>query len=167
MPHWPDMDAFALPSFYDGQIRFNLEGREARGRVALADYDAMCSRIEDDLRACVDPINGKSVVHDIVRTTHADPRTLGPTEADLVVVWEDAALAFVHPKHGAIGPLPYRRPGGHTGDHGVAILAGSDIEPGFYGTRSAFDVVPTICDYVTGSVVPEMSGKSFVADLVA
>ena len=31
---WPRMPAFALPSFYDGRIRINLEGRERHGIVS-------------------------------------------------------------------------------------------------------------------------------------
>ncbi len=34
-PFWPDMDAFALPSFYDGRVRMNLRDRERYGRVPL------------------------------------------------------------------------------------------------------------------------------------
>ena len=159
---WREMDAFALPSFYDGQIRINLKGRETHGRVALEAYRSTCDRIEDDLRACLDPTTGRSVVREVVRTHRSCPLDLGPTEADLVVVWEGSASAFEHPSYGTIGPCPFRRPGGHTGDHGVALFCDADTKPGFYGTRSAFDVVPTIIEYVTGSVAPRLSGESFL-----
>jgi hypothetical protein len=160
--YWHDMDAFALPSFYDGQIRINLSEREARGRVAYGDYNQMCQAIETDLRACVDPRTGRSVVREVVRTHRKDARTLGPTEADLTIVWEGSPLAFQHPEYKTIGPLPYRRTGGHTGVHGIAWMAGSEITPGFYGTRSAFDIVPTICNYLSGSIDFELSGESFL-----
>jgi predicted AlkP superfamily phosphohydrolase/phosphomutase len=160
--YWPDMDAFALPSFYDGQIRINLEGREANGRVARADYERICDAVEQDLRACVDPRTGVSVVREIERNHRDDPSEIGPTEADLVVVWEGSPLAFVHPKHGLIGPLPYRRTGGHTGAHGIALMAGTGIVPGEYGTRGAFDVVPTICDYFAGPGTGDIDGASFL-----
>lgn len=161
--YWRDMDAFALPSFYDGQIRVNLRGREADGRVALADYDATLQSIEDTIRACVDPRTGRSVVREIVRTHRGDPLGLGPTEADLIVVWEGASLAFAHPELGTLGPLPYRRTGGHTGPHGIALLSGSGIAPGFYGERSAFDVVPTILEHIAASADRKLSGASFLS----
>ena len=45
---WPKMDAFAIPAYYDAQVRVNLAGREAKGRVALADYQAVLDRVERD-----------------------------------------------------------------------------------------------------------------------
>ncbi len=160
--YWPVMDAFALPSFYDGQIRINLEGREARGRVSLAQYDRIREGVADDLVACIDPRTGRSVVREVIPTHRKNPGELGPTEADLTIVWEGSPLAFAHPTYGTMGPLPYRRTGGHTGPHGVAWLAGPDIEPGFYGTRSAFDVAPTIREFLLASGDSAMSGKSFL-----
>jgi len=159
---WPAMDAFALPSFYDGQIRINLEGREARGRVACADYERVCSELEAALTACIDPRTGRGVVREFVRTRRNDPRHLGPTEADITIVWAGSPLAFAHPRWGTIGPLPYRRTGGHTGAHGIAWIAGADIDPGFHGVRSAFDIAPTIRDYVAGARNLELSGQSFL-----
>ena len=107
--HWPSMDAFALPSFYDGQIRVNLVGREAQGRVAFEDYDRVCAELEATLMECIDPRTGRGVVREIVRSARGDPRRLGPSEADLIVIWDGASLAFEHPRYGTIGPLPFRR----------------------------------------------------------
>ncbi len=161
--YWPQMDAFAIPSFYDGQIRVNLIGREASGRVALHSYQEACDRIENDLRRCIDPNTGQSVVAEVIRSRCNDPSRMGPTEADLIVVWAGSQSAFVHPDYGSIGPCPYRRPGGHTGDHGIAWFSDADARSGFHGSRSAFDVVPTIAEFVTGSVPPEFSGESFLS----
>ena len=44
-PLWPKMRAFALPSFSEGYIRINLQGREPQGIVAPADYDALCDEL--------------------------------------------------------------------------------------------------------------------------
>ena len=163
--HWRHMEAFALPSYYDGRIRINLEGREAEGRVGLAAYPETCKRIEEDLLACRNPRTGRGVVREIHRSHRADPRDLGPSEADLVVVWEDESLAFEHPLYGTIGPVPARRTGGHTGGPGVALFAGADLRPGSYGTRSAFDIVPTVIEYVTGARDPGSSGESFLSEI--
>jgi hypothetical protein len=156
---WPLMPAFALPSFYDGQIRINLKGREARGIVDPADYGAACDTVEALLRACRDALTGQPVVAAIHREDRPD-RPGGP-EADLLVEWAGAPLGLVHPLHGRIGPFPYRRPGGHTGGKGVAWLAGPGIRPGDYGTRSAFDLVPTIVDLLGGEADGRTSGESF------
>jgi len=165
-PFWPKMPAFALPSFYDGRIRINLAGREAKGTVAVEDYHASLEALEDLLRACVDPVSGQPVVASIERSVCNDPRDLAPSQADLTVVWRDCPLGLVHPELGRIGPLPYRRTGGHTGRYGMAMIAGKGVAPGDYGVRSAFDVAPTIVDLLGARPTRPMSGES-VLDLVS
>jgi hypothetical protein len=161
-PHWHRMRAFALPSFYDGRVRINLAGRERAGMVAPAAYASACDQIEALVRACRDARTGEPVV-DHVERAGGDPLALGPSDADLVVVWRGAALGFDHPVHGRIGPLPYRRTGGHTGPYGVAYLAGDGVMPGDGGVRSSFDVVPTIVELLGETPSRALSGRSLFA----
>jgi hypothetical protein len=156
---WPRMDAFALPSFYDGRVRLNLQGREARGRLPLAAYEDTCEEIIALLEACRDPRSGEGVIQDVERPSTRDPRRLAPSEADLVIVWRGSADALEHPTLGRIGPLPFRRPGGHTGRHGMAWLHGPGQAPGDAGIRSAFDVAPTLVDLV-GAAPLALSGRA-------
>jgi predicted AlkP superfamily phosphohydrolase/phosphomutase len=159
--HWAVMPAFALPSLYDGRVRINLAGREARGTVQPGEYDAACDAVERLIRECSDPRTGESVVAAVERPAAGDPRTLGATEGDLVVLWRGSPLAFAHPRLGMIGPLPYRRTGGHTGGLGMAYVSGQGVTAADHGVRSAFDVVPTVVELL-GETVPEwMSGTSF------
>jgi predicted AlkP superfamily phosphohydrolase/phosphomutase len=160
---WPRMRAFAMPSFYDGQVRINLAGREARGIVARADYESACDEIESLLRDCRDVATGLPVVAAIERTGRPD--RLDGSEPDLLILWAGAPLGLDHPVHGPIGPFPYRRPGGHTGGKGIAWIAGPGIEPGDHGTRSAFDLVPTIVELVGEEAASELSGESFRRDV--
>jgi hypothetical protein len=153
---WPRMKAFALPSFYDGQVRINLEGREAEGIVAPGDYESACDSVEALLRDCRDPLSGEPVVDHIVRPGP----DLAPSQADLIIVWRPGILGFVHPLHGTIGPLPCRRTGGHTGKTGVAWFAGPGIRPGDYPPRSAFDVVPTMIEMLGERPAAALSGTS-------
>lgn len=142
--YWSRMPAFALPSFYDGRIRLNLRGRESHGMISPRDYAATLDALETDLRGCTNPRTGGSVVAQVERpAADGDPLRLGPTQADLVIVW-NTTLAFDHPEIGCVGPLPYRRTGGHTGPYGMAYLWGDGIAPGDFGTRSSFDMPPTI-----------------------
>ena len=161
--YWPSMRAFALPSYYDGRIRINLQGREREGRVAIAEYESVRDEVEALLRDCRDPATGESVVDFIERPGRRDPRGLGATEADLVVVWKGFACALDHPRLGRIGPIPFRRPGGHTGVHGLAYLRGSPLEQGDFGVRSSFDVVPTLCELLGVTVPVGLSGRSLLA----
>ncbi len=162
-PFWRAMRFFALPSFSDGRIRINLAGRERDGQVLFSDYAAVCDEIEEILRSCRDSATGEAVVDAIERSGGSDPRRLGLSESDLVVVWRGAALGFDHPVMGRVGPVPYRRPGGHTGPFGVAYINGGGVTAGDFGVRSSFDVVPTIVDLLGETLPPGLSGSSLLA----
>jgi predicted AlkP superfamily phosphohydrolase/phosphomutase len=148
--HWPAMTAFALPSFYDGRIRINLAGRERHGVVAPADHERTCAELEALVRACRDVRTGEEVVAAVERPATRDPLGLDSSEADLVIVWRGVANGFEHPSLGRIGPVPYRRTGGHTGPHGVAYVSGPAIAPGHHGVASSFAVAPLVRDLLAG-----------------
>lgn len=158
---WPQMRAFALPSYYDGRIRINLQGREAAGMVAPADYAATLEEIAALVEGCRDPLTGEAVV-ERVYVPGAPPMEIGPTEPDLYVVFRGLPSGFVHPTLGQIGPIPYRRTGGHTGAAGFLYAAGPGFAPGDRPMASAFDVVPTVIDLL-GEHVPGVSGRSLLA----
>jgi predicted AlkP superfamily phosphohydrolase/phosphomutase len=162
-PFWPDMRAFAVPSYTDGCVRINLAGREAKGKVGLHEYTALCNEIEALLHACRNPLTGEPVVKTIERCGGADPLQLGPSESDLVVIWNSAPLGFLHPELGRIGPIPYRRTGGHTGKYGMAFVTDSGMAPGDYGVRSSFDVVPTVIEMLGQASPTGLSGESLCA----
>jgi hypothetical protein len=162
---WRDMPFFALPSFHDGRVRINLRGRESHGVIALADYGATLDRVEALISECVDPTTGRSVAARFERPAPEDPRELDDHQSDLLVTWAGAPTAFRHPRLGTIGPLPYRRPGGHTGGHGAAYFTGEGIARGDGGVVSAFDVVPTLLDLLEVPRRPRVSGRSRAAAL--
>ena len=151
------MRFFALPSFYDGRVRINLAGREQAGIVSPAEYAGVCDEVEALVRDCRDLRTGEPVVDHVERCQ--DPFRITPTESDLVFVWRTASLGFEHPAIGRIGPVPYRRTGGHTGPYGMAYLAGDDIAPGDYGVSSSFDVVPTIIELLGETIPTGLSGR--------
>ena len=160
---WEAMPAFALPSFYDGRVRINLKGREARGKVELTDYKSVIGEIEQTIRECIDPATGETVVDFVEFTAPPNPIELHETQADLVFVWKSAAAAFQHPVLGRIGPLPYRRTGGHTGASGVAYVRAAGLAAGERGTRSAYDVVPTIITALGEEAKSPVSGSSLLS----
>lgn len=169
-PFWARMDAFAMPSFYDGRIRLNLKGREAEGRIDPATYDEACRRIEDLLMACRDPRTGGPVVRSITRAVdpvnglYTDPLVLPDTQADLIVLWQGMPLAFQHPRFGTMGPAPLRRTGGHTGGDGVLYMTGSTWPAGDHGRRHAFDVVPTLLEQLGARAPAKLSGTPIRLD---
>jgi predicted AlkP superfamily phosphohydrolase/phosphomutase len=160
---WPQMPAFALPAYYDGRVRINLRGREARGTVDADHYDRTCEEIIGLIRDCSNLLTGQPAVAEIHRPKK-DPGAVGPSEADLYVVWKSAPLGL-STRHGNIGPVPYRRTGGHTGSRGFLYLRGEGISPGEDGALSSFDVIPTVVDLLGEAGPVGMSGMSAVAKL--
>jgi hypothetical protein len=92
---------------------------------------------------------------------------MGPTESDIVILWSGAPMGLVHPTYGQIGPIPYRRTGGHTGGPGFAFIDAAGIQPGEYGTRSAYDVVPTFFELLGRAAPASLSGTSLVSEAEA
>jgi hypothetical protein len=162
-PFWHAMPVFALPSYYDGRIRVNLKGRESCGLVEPADYQQVLSEVAKTVRESRDPATGESVVDFVESMAPHDPRELEETQADMVFVWKGTASSFEHPTLGRIGPVPYRRTGGHTGASGMAYVHAQWLPAGERGMRSAFDVVPTLLDLLGCSRTASVSGASLLS----
>ncbi len=141
--YWPKMRAFALPVFYDGRVRINLQGRESSGMVAAGDYRKTCDWVERLLAACRSVRTGTPAMANIERRRWADPLAHHGPDADLVVTWNKAIDVIEHPDYGTIGPFPFRRTGGHT-DHGFAYIVGPNIACRDLGHREALHLTPTI-----------------------
>jgi len=163
---WPEMPAFALPAFYDGRIRFNVAGRESRGVVSSDQYPIACRRTIELLKECHNLLTGENLVSKI-HWPKQDPHALNSSEADLYVEWESSPLGLLSPQCGVIGPVPYRRTGGHTGPLGFLYADGEGIAPGDRGRASSFDVVPTIIGLLGEAPAPHISGKSLAQELRA
>lgn len=163
---WPDMPAFALPSFYDGRIRLNVQGREANGVIPADQYSKAMDEIEQLLRECRDIRTGAPVVGEIHRTSPDDPMATPDSNGDLEVIWTGDTLGIVHPELGEIGPVPYRRTGGHTGGLGQFILSAHHLAPGHHGVSDAMDVPATLEDWLSLKPDGVRSGTSFLAKLV-
>jgi hypothetical protein len=161
-PLWPKMRAFALPAFYNGQIRINLQGRESKGIVPLERYEASCKEIMAILKDCRDPFSGENAVDEIDWPGRHDPLGVTASGADLHVEWKGSPLSLEHPTLGRVGPVPFRRPGGHTGLYGMAYLKSDVVAPGDYGIRSSFDVVPTLFDLLKEQLPDKISGRSLL-----
>ncbi len=156
------MPAFCLPSFFHGRIRINLIGRESKGVVSPEDYNQTCDLLEKLLFECRDPRTGLPIITGVNRAQIDDPMQLDDSDADLVVIWQGCPNAFEHPRHGVIGPVPFRRTGGHTGTHGTALISGSGMPAGRYGVRSSHDVLPTLAELLHTSVPGQVSGRSML-----
>jgi predicted AlkP superfamily phosphohydrolase/phosphomutase len=163
-PFWRRMPAFALPSYYDGRIRLNVAGRESKGIVSPAQYVPVCSQLAEMLNECRNLLTGEKVISEI-HCSKRNPMDVGRSEADIYVVWRSAPLGLRHPQFGSIGPIPYRRTGGHTGRAGFLLIEGPDIPSGHRGPASSFDVVPTVIDLLGEKPRSHISGISLAGRL--
>ncbi|MBD2103816.1 alkaline phosphatase family protein [Leptolyngbya sp. FACHB-261] len=145
-PLWSRMKAFALPSFSEGYVRINLQGREPQGIVPQADYDSICEQLTGQIYQLRDGRTGEPMVREVIRVrqfpTDSEP---GLIPADLVVVWHEHPTDVIDsPEYGRIGPATYFRPGGHRDRgfvfaRGPKIAAGSSLKQGH-----VVDLGPTI-----------------------
>jgi hypothetical protein len=158
---WPQMDWFVLPTFSDAHVRINVAGRERDGRIPIAGFREACDRFEATVSACTNPRTGRSAVEKVYRMRD-DPLDPSGPDGDIVVVWAEPAEAIVHPDVGMVGPLPFQRTGEHSAN-GFAFVAGPGIEPGDAGSRSAFDLPPTILALLGKRPDDAMCGSPIVA----
>ncbi len=166
-PYWPRMEAFALPSLNNGQVRINLEGREARGRIPQSEYAATLDRLEHFLLQSRDTATGKPAIERIERVSPEDPMAVNGSMADLNIYWAPYLYGIDHPDVGRIGPVPVRRMGGHTGGPGVLLVSGNGIEPARFDTRDSYDVVPTVIDLYGAQRPDRLDGESVLSNRVA
>ena len=161
---WPQMKAFALPTFSEGYIRVNLAGREPNGIVQPEDYLAVCDELEEALMTMTNPRTGKPIVKKVVRIREsADDDTPGLAQADLVVVWnEDPADVVEHPAVGRIGPLPFRRTGSHRG-RGFWAASGHGIDPGTdFPEAHCVDLTATILALLQAPLPNYLDGRPII-----
>ena len=160
-PFRPSMRAFALPTFSDGYVRINLEGREREGVVAPADYEAACDEVEAELRRCTNPRTGEPVVAEILRVGRGDPRDADTPYPDLVIGWRGVVDALHHPEVGVVGPFPIHRTGTHT-PNGFCVIAGPGVPAGVVESRDVVDLPPTLLHLLGRAVPPRLAGSSIL-----
>ncbi|MGQ4650674.1 alkaline phosphatase family protein [Lyngbya aestuarii] len=161
-PLWPYMKAFALPSFAEGYIRINLQGREPQGIVPQSEYNAFCDELIEKLRALKDARTGIPMAKDIIRTrqfpTDNDPKL---PDADLVIVWQEEYATDVveSPELGRIGPVPHYRSGSHRPE-GFLIASGLGVASNVnLPTGHALDIPPTILKLMDVPIPKHLEGK--------
>ena len=130
-PFWPQMKAFALPTAsQQGKIRVNLSGREAKGLVAMEDYDGVCAEITQHLRSLRNARTGTPLVREVRMAARGASVDHGDDAfADLIVDWHpEPADVIDSPTFGRFGPVQYMRTGGHA-ENGFVLMVGPDIRP--------------------------------------
>lgn len=162
---WSQMKAFALPSFSEGYVRINLQGREPQGIVAPSEYNALCDELTKLLYELKDGRTGQPMVQKVIRTRkEASDRDPKLADADLVVIWQDDYATDVvdSPELGRIGPVPHLRTGSHRAK-GFLIAQGPEVEPGSHlPVAHALDLAPTILELMRAPIPQHCEGKPII-----
>ena len=112
-----------------GAIRINVAGRDPGGSVQPgAAYDALCARLIDELSQLADPVTGRRLVSEIIKTRETFPGPAAHHFPDLFIVWDRSApigAAVRSPRLGMIAGVPpsHRRTGNHS-PGGCYIVSG-------------------------------------------
>lgn len=162
---WPKMTAFALPSFSEGNVRINVEGREASGIVAPEDFSAVVDEIVEIVGELVNARTGEALVREVIRTRNgAFDRANGP-DADIIFLWNlEPVDTADSPRYGRIGPGLYRRTGDHY-EEGFFTVMGPGIETGRLPDGRLVDLAPTVLDLLGVPRPNHLDGQSLVPKL--
>lgn len=159
---WPQMKAFAIPTFSEGYIRINLQGREPNGIVSPAEYNSLCDEIIEKLYRLRDARTGQAMVKGILKTrqsaTDQDPKL---PDADIVVTWQEECVTDTvdSPDVGRIGPVPYTRSGSHRAD-GFLVVRGPGIDAGTtLPDGHSLDLAPTVLSLMDAAIPQHFEGK--------
>lgn len=156
---WPEMKAMALPSFSEGYIRINVQGRDKNGIVPPEEYSQLCDEITEELHKLVDARTGQKMVKRVIRTrTRLSDETEKSPDADLVVVWQEDSVADTveSPTMGRIGPLPYMRTGSHRAGGFIAVKSAESFQVRDGG--HAVDLAPSFLKLLGEQPPPQMEG---------
>lgn len=163
---WPQMKAFALPSYSEGYVRINLKGRDPSGIVEPGDYEKVRDDLADSIRRMIDARTGNSMVKDVIftRETASDDRP-GLPDADIVIIWQEASAADVvdSPDVGMIGPLPFLRSASHR-EKGFFLCQGEGVARGKdLAECRGIDLAPTILSRMHQEIPSCFEGEDILA----
>ena len=140
---------FAVPTLGNcGAVRFNLRGREPKGRVEPGlPYHELCDWLEQELLSLVNVATGASAVTRVLR---GDLLFAGPFRnqfPDLVIEWNyNAPIPAIRSPR--VGELCVESLNPRTGDHrpkGLVLARSTDLAPhALDGAMALVDLAPTL-----------------------
>ena len=156
------MKAFALPSYGDGYIRFNLKGREKNGIVERKEIEGLTKSLAEKLLKLSDPVSGELLVQDIIipKENLKGITTGNLPDADLIVLWKHRLFEMVKDDDSVIiGPVPFGKSGSHR-PTGFIIGEGlASVQRPPIASAQVIDVAPTILGLLNLPIPPYMKGQ--------
>jgi predicted AlkP superfamily phosphohydrolase/phosphomutase len=161
---WSRTTVYAPPGYYTGCLRVNLRGREPNGIVAPgAEYDALLSRLEEDLHALRDAETGTAVIARTVRTREVFGDDAHPALPDLIVYWSEHHRPLRRVRHPRAeltqSPHAFNR-GSHHTTEGILVAAGASVrEAGRLPDVDPLSLAPTMLTLLDVAPPAEMTGS--------
>jgi predicted AlkP superfamily phosphohydrolase/phosphomutase len=161
---WSRTTVYAPPGYYTGCLRVNLRGREPNGIVSPgAEYDALLTRLEEDLHALRDAESGAPVIERTVRTRDAfGKKDVHPALPDLIVFWHEHDRPLLRVRHPRVeltqSPHAFHR-GSHHTTEGLLVAAGAGVRSAGRGADiSPLSLAPTLLTLLDVTPPDEMTG---------
>jgi predicted AlkP superfamily phosphohydrolase/phosphomutase len=161
---WSRTSLFCIPSYYTGQFRVNLRGREPAGIVEPGrDYAELLDRVEKDLLALRDPMTGRPAIKAVRKTAEmfgGDPPGSLP---DIFAEWADAGhfMEEIHHPKAVLRQTPceFHRSTDHS-QFGFLAAAGPCITArGKLPDVSPLDLAPTVASHLSSPGVAGLDGQ--------
>ena len=158
-----DIDWEHTQAFCHGtnSIRINLKGRDSRGSVDPADYDAVIARLRERLLLLRDP-EGTRIVTDVRRR---DDLYTGPElglAADLLIAGHDDSVWFYY-SEGEVPDEVFQKSGWASGNHepdGLLCAWGPDFRPGTHiEDANIVDILPTLFATMGVPIPDDVDGR--------
>jgi len=172
MYDWSKTRYFCLPMDYNGYIRLNLKGREAKGCLDPEDAEREIQRLEKGLESFRDLETGRPLIKGVVRVEEliGEPAPRRDVLPDLIVLWEAdfptaESSGVTSDLYGEIRwpkgrKLASGRSGNHTPNAWFAA-AGPGIEPGpASAVHDTIDLAPTVLKWLGAAPIDRLSGKA-------
>jgi predicted AlkP superfamily phosphohydrolase/phosphomutase len=161
---WSRTSLFCIPSYYTGQFRVNLRGREPCGIVSPGrEYKELLDRAESDLRALINPVSGKPAIRAVMRTVDLFGGESPASLPDLFAEWRDSAHFMEEVQHPTAVLQQTRCEFHRSTDHsqlGFLAAAGPGITArGKLHDVSPLDLAPTLLTHLSSLSYDQLDGK--------
>lgn len=158
----PDRSWFAIPGNTTvGAVRFNLIGREARGRIARgAELERLCHQLTHDLLTIVNLDTARPLVRAVVPSHEVLDRSDDDGLPDLFIEWDRSAPVerVWSPATGTVAAEYWHWRTGDHNDRGLVIVRGRGVAAGRRRHPiSLADIAPTLCATL-GAPLPGAEG---------
>ena len=154
---WESTQAYMIHGWVYAYINVNLQGREPKGIVPAAEYDAVRQQAVAALRALRDPETGEPVVGEMLTREEAFPGVACGQAPDLVAAPNlgfEFTASLLQSSKARVRRNLWRRD--HTGTHsmdGILLAHGSGVSPGSVQDAHLVDLFPTILAWL-GMPIP-------------